>query len=270
MNDQVHSLVYRYPRNTGNAAYPRDVDKICRQLSAGLIWHRLTSILLIICLLGIAGYYVVPCIGIFFGVASILMVALKIYVLQSKAVHFNYTMDQNWKNFANIRMAPFTYMVKCERIWEVLSSQGGYDRKYHAGCSVQVSRKDVRVEKCLPFPFKANVNAYAIFLADCKVVFLPDCVYVVRGTDFKALHYEEIRWHIGTVQFVESSPPSDARVVGKTWQYVNKKGGPDRRFNYNPQLSECLYGEFEVNFARERRAKFLLSGTKMVEGIMKL
>jgi uncharacterized tellurite resistance protein B-like protein len=32
-------------------------------------------------------------------------------------------------------------------------------------------------------------------------------------------------------------------VVDHTWQYVNKSGGPDRRFNNNRQIPICLYEE---------------------------
>jgi len=268
--ERTHELVYQYPQNTGGAAFPKNADEICRQLGSGLAIHRTTSILLIIALVGLLGYFIAPGIGIAFGIATVAVVVLKIVVIQAMAVRLNYSMDQNWRNFANMRMAPFTYMVKCQRIWEVLNSQGGYDRKYNAGCNVQITRKDVRVVESLPFPFRTNVNGYAIYLHDRKFVFLPDCVYMIQGTEFRALYYEHIKWQIGTTRFVESRAPSDARVVGYTWQYVNKRGGPDRRFSNNPQLSECLYGEFEVNFANQRRAKFLLSGTKMVEGIMRL
>jgi hypothetical protein len=41
---------------------------------------------------------------------------------------------------------------------------------------------------------------------------------------------------------VETVPP-DAIVVGQTWKYVNKKGGPDRRFKDNQQLPICLFDE---------------------------
>lgn len=269
-NKRTHNLVYRYPTNAGTNGYPQNADEICRQLSSGLSMHRATSVLLIISLLGLLGYFVDSRIAVFFGFLSVAMLVVKIIVMRQMAVHLNYTMDQNWKNLANTRMAPFTYMIRCQRIWEVMSSRSGYDRKYNAGCNVQVSRKDVRVVGALPFPFKVNVNAYAIYLQDVRFVFLPDCVYMIRGTEFTALHYEHLKWRIGTTKFVESRAPSDARVVGYTWQYVNKKGGPDRRFNYNPQLVECLYGEFEVDFANQRRAQFLLSGTQMVEGMMRI
>lgn len=268
--EKTHNFVYRYPQNIGVAAFPKQSDLICKQLGRGLALHQTTSIFLIISLIGLLGGFIAPGIAVFFGITTVIMIVLKIVVLQTMTVQLNYTMDQNWRNFANTRMAPFTYMVKCQRIWEVLKSQGGYDRKYNAGCNVQVSRKSIRVLNSLPFPFKANVNGYAICLNDRKFVFLPDCVYMIQGSEFKALHYEHIKWQVGTTRFVESNAPSDARIVGQTWQYVNKKGGPDRRFSCNPQLYECLYGEFEVNFANQRRAKFLLSGTRMVEGMMRL
>jgi len=34
--------------------------------------------------------------------------------------------------------------------------------------------------------------------------------------------------------------------VGQTWQYVNVKGGPDRRYKYNPMLPIMLYGSFDL------------------------
>jgi hypothetical protein len=38
-------------------------------------------------------------------------------------------------------------------------------------------------------------------------------------------------------------------VVGETWRYVNKNGGPDRRFSFNKQLPVCLYGEMDFQSA---------------------
>ena len=37
--------------------------------------------------------------------------------------------------------------------------------------------------------------------------------------------------------------PRDARQVDTTWRFVNKNGGPDRRFKDNRQLPVMLYGE---------------------------
>lgn len=50
-----------------------------------------------------------------------------------------------------------------------------------------------------------------------------------------------------TTRFIEEEAvPKDAEVVGRTWKYVNKSGGPDRRFKNNRELPICLYGEIEL------------------------
>lgn len=269
-SSRVHNLEYCYPRDIRGAAYPRNAGEICRQLHEGLWWHRLTSLFLVMSLLCTLLYFVSPDAGSVAILIFLLTILLKVGVLSSKRVRLNYTMDQNWKNFANARMAPFTYLSMCQRVWEVMSSSNGYDRKYNAGCSVQVSRKDVRIVRKLPFPFESNVNGFAIYLCDVRFIFLPDCVYMIKGSSVMALYYEHLKWSIGFTNFVEETPPGDARVVDVTWQYVNKKGGPDRRFRNNPQLSKCLYGEFNVNFANQRRALLLLSNANMAEGIAEL
>ena len=43
--------------------------------------------------------------------------------------------------------------------------------------------------------------------------------------------------------------PADGTIVDTTWTYVNKDGGPDRRFNNNFQLPVMLYGRVIVSTA---------------------
>lgn len=51
-------------------------------------------------------------------------------------------------------------------------------------------------------------------------------------------------------RFIEDGfVPSDARVVDHTWKYVNRSGGPDRRFKNNRQLPVCLYDELTFSSA---------------------
>ena len=40
----------------------------------------------------------------------------------------------------------------------------------------------------------------------------------------------------------EEFSPRDADVIGRTWRYLNKSGGPDRRFNDNRQIPIHRYG----------------------------
>ena len=53
-----------------------------------------------------------------------------------------------------------------------------------------------------------------------------------------------------TTRFIEDGwVPSDGTVVDRTWRYVNKNGGPDRRFNNNAQLPIVKYGVLYVSSA---------------------
>ncbi len=74
----------------------------------------------------------------------------------------------------------------------------------------------------------------------------PDRVLVYESGKVGAVGYDQLRVAVAQTKFVESSVPSDARVVDRTWQYVNKKGGPDRRFANNRELPICLYDEVHL------------------------
>jgi hypothetical protein len=56
---------------------------------------------------------------------------------------------------------------------------------------------------------------------------------------------------MGRTRFVEQDAvPSDAQVVDQTWRYVNRNGGPDRRFNNNRQIPIVLYAELHLTSPR--------------------
>ena len=64
--------------------------------------------------------------------------------------------------------------------------------------------------------------------------------------------------------------PRDAKVVGKTWQYVNKDGGPDRRFSNNRQMPVALYGALLIDSGPGFRLELQTSSAAMAEGAAKL
>jgi hypothetical protein len=79
------------------------------------------------------------------------------------------------------------------------------------------------------------------------LLFLPDKLFIIQGTRIGALNYSDIKISSYTSRFIERDGiPKDAQVVGQTWEYVNKSGGPDKRFKNNSQLPICLYGKLEL------------------------
>jgi DNA polymerase-3 subunit epsilon len=79
------------------------------------------------------------------------------------------------------------------------------------------------------------------------VYFLPDRVLVRHGSQYADIPYAAVSARMEPQRFIEeASPPTDSQCVGTTWKFVNKSGGPDRRFNNNRQLPIMLYGRLTM------------------------
>jgi len=129
-----------------------------------------------------------------------------------------------------------------KQIWNVDTAQNTDDWKRNAGAGQLLTRKPVSVEYGTPSIIKTNVSIPSITGGKHNVYFFPDIVLVMEGKTVGALTYEQFGVVWGTTVFIEDGAvPSDTQIVGQTWRFVNKKGGPDRRFNNNRQLPKVIY-----------------------------
>jgi uncharacterized tellurite resistance protein B-like protein len=84
-------------------------------------------------------------------------------------------------------------------------------------------------------------------LGDVSLYFFPDRILVYTLNAVGAIGYDDLHLEIDCRRFIEDeSVPRDAEIVDHTWRYVNKGGGPDRRFRANPELPVCLYEEIRL------------------------
>ncbi|PYO44381.1 MAG: hypothetical protein DMD33_03095, partial [Gemmatimonadetes bacterium] len=67
----------------------------------------------------------------------------------------------------------------------------------------------------------------------------------------------------------EQYVPSDTQVIGRTWRYVNKSGGPDRRFKNNREIPVCAYSELLLSSESGLSACFMASKPKIFEIVPK-
>ena len=73
---------------------------------------------------------------------------------------------------------------------------------------------------------------------------------IYDGRSVGAVGYRTLVLSVRRARFIESEGvPSDATVVDQTWTYVNKNGGPDRRFKNNHTLPVCAYDELIIQSA---------------------
>lgn len=131
---------------------------------------------------------------------------------------------------------------RTNRLWHISSRAEVLDRKYHAGAQQAIKRTPTGTAIGSPPFVKCNVDVPSIVVGRQTLFFLPDRLLVFDSGSVGAVSYSALIVDQGRTQFVEDDGvPSDSRIVGRTWRYVNKSGGPDRRFKHNSEIPICEY-----------------------------
>lgn len=173
--------------------------------------------------------------------------AFKIYTKTAGRIDLEYEIAPDMQQTVDQRLEPMLKVADCNKVWRITRSSKVIDTKYSSGAGITVKRDACIPSKKAPFPFKSNTPAATFKTAKETLVFLPDCLFVLQGSKVGALNYKDISTSTSQTRFHEGEKvPKDATIVGHTWQYVNKTGGPDKRFKNNRQIPICLYGEITL------------------------
>lgn len=153
-----------------------------------------------------------------------------------------YDLDEHsvavFKRFAE----EFEKVANANYIWNIDTAQLTSDLKHNAGASKLISRMRASFTYSVPPVVKTNISVPAILGGKKKLFFFPDVVLIVDGKAIGAASYDQIAVYWNTTVFIEEDQvPRDSQVVGETWRFVNKNGGPDRRFNNNRNIPKVLY-----------------------------
>lgn len=199
-----------------------------------------------------------------FLILTAIFAALKIYIRNKGTILLDYRIDAEEQADIDRRMNPMIKIAECDKVWRILQASKVIDKKYSSGASSTVNRSPCKTSTKAPFPFKSNLPAASFKTGKETLLFLPDKLFIMQGSKIGALNYSDISASIGSTRFVESeSVPKDAQIVGETWKYVNKAGGPDKRFSDNKKLPICLYGKLELTSASGLNTVILFSNPKL-------
>lgn len=158
-------------------------------------------------------------------------------------------------------------LARAGRTWHVAAIAKGFDRKYHAGASSLVQRHVSAVRNAEPPFVKTNVSVFSVNVGTQTLYFMPDRLLVYDRAGVGATSYRSLTIEVSQQRFIEDGGvPSDATVIDHTWRYVNKTGGPDRRFRDNPQLPICLYDELTFHTASGLNETIQVSRSGIGEG----
>jgi hypothetical protein len=134
-------------------------------------------------------------------------------------------------------------LSQSHRVWRITTMVKTTDRKRNAGASSIMSRSAIHIGKLRIPNVETTIEVMGIDVGSIRMFFLPDLMLYWQSKTFAAIQYSDLHVEAGTTRFVEDDQvPSDATVVDTAWPYVNKDGGPDRRFNNNRQLPVAQYG----------------------------
>jgi hypothetical protein len=228
----------------------------------------------LITLLGLAAPR--PGFGLALFVLSVaLYVILRVYDARRKTTVIFYDLaDESADLFRRLHDA-FSWLGAAKKLWHIPSEGKVRDVKYHAGADTLVKRDLISVHFKNPPFVKTNIPTPSLRVGTQTLYFFPDRILIFDAKDIGGLSYDSLRIDISTTHFIEQEGvPRDARTVGQTWRYVNKKGGPDRRFSNNPTIPVAEYetvrltSRFGLNEALQ--VSRVGSFTRMVEVVRRI
>lgn len=151
-------------------------------------------------------------------------------------------------------------LSQTHRLWHIHYAVRTNDQKRNAGASSLIQRTRIScVARPLP-SIDCNIEPWSIPAGPQRILFLPDRLLVYEGGRFAGIPYQELDVTLEETAFVEvESLPHDARVVDQTWRFLNKSGGPDRRFNNNRQLPVVAYFKVSLQSRSGMHVVFQLS-----------
>lgn len=164
------------------------------------------------------------------------------------SMEIEYQLDDKVQEMHDRFLDLFSEGASSERVWQIIHSERTSDWKRNSGASKLVNRINtggIYLDKKPTSFFKTNIQIPSLQLRGTALYFFPERLLIRKNRQFAAVFYKNLDIDEHTTRFIEDgSVPQDAVVEDYTWRYVNKNGGPDRRFNDNRRLPICRYSYF--------------------------
>lgn len=181
------------------------------------------------------------------GVPLAIIAGLLLYYFidkKRKSTILFYEIEEQTENEIQQFYDGFDEIMNCDKAWHVSAQAAVHDRKYQAGASSVVKRTNIKIQYKTPSYIQTNVKVPMIPVGKQKLYFFPDRILVYENKKVGGLSYANLNITQHNQRFIESGAvPRDGTIVDYTWQYVNKSGGPDKRFKNNRKLPILMYSE---------------------------
>ena len=197
---------------------------------------------------------------VFYPLALLFVLLLPInkYFSDKKVINVDYELDEEASLKYNNFIQSLMNMRNSQGLWLINNAQSVYDmqqRKTNAGAGRLIKRNNlthpamIKANKIVkPYFIKTNESIVMLQFAGSCLLFLPDIILLKTGKNVVGLSYDNLIVSSSTTRFIEDGAvPRDAVIIDYTWQYVNKNGTPDKRYNNNRKLPICQYGSIKLS-----------------------
>jgi hypothetical protein len=172
--------------------------------------------------------------------------------LQATRISVNFDMGSEIAEPHRRMQDAFDRMAASQRSWNIQTEQSIDRVKARSWASTVVARSQARLGRSAASLVDTLDCPLAMEILRGKSVayFYPGFVLVVddQGSDFGLIDLTELEVSSANTSFTETeTPPSDARLLGKTWAKANKNGSRDRRFSNNRELPILHYGSLNIS-----------------------
>jgi hypothetical protein len=149
--------------------------------------------------------------------------------------------------FENISTA-LRQAASAHKLKSIATTSQYADKKYSAGASQGLKFGAASLALGQAPGVVANVPVPVLKSGRTTLAFYPDRILAFQGKAVGSIDYARLSGACEHVRYIEhEAVPGDARIIDRTWQYVNKKGGPDRRFKNNRELPICAYSQLNLS-----------------------
>jgi len=179
-----------------------------------------------------------------------------------------YEPDQATSDLFERLSGAVSHAATARKLKSITTTSRYADTKYSAGASQGLKFGAASLTLGQAPGIIANIQVPILTAERTTLAFFPDRILAFQGKSVGAVDYKRLQGVSEFVRYIESeSVPSDAHIIDRTWQYVNKKGGPDRRFKNNRQLPICAYSQFNLSTPDGLDVRFLGSKEGGFDGL---
>jgi hypothetical protein len=249
-------------RDPSGASLLQEIQEKHRKVSLRKVNYVLWSVITLVALLS---YGISPGIILLLVVAWLTGFVLAPFDQKRKTVSLQYELDVKAQQEYSQLSAAIRTFASSGRIERVTAQKSGLDRKYNCGMPRAIRSSNVRAQLAAPPFFQVNLPVWRLGTGVQDIYFFPDRILVFQGSQVGGVSYARLK--ASATDYDVTAPavvPSDATIVGRTWKYTNKAGGPDRRFSYNPQIPviQCA----EVDLESDGGMSIVLQTSNMAKG----